>query len=167
MLDFVKKACYNKGMVLRQHFVGKHPDDYPAPEQLRISVAARKKLDEQRLPPPTRYPGLVTPPPVKRSNLRSKFHGNYIDNRAEYLKRANAWSINPRPVGVSTNITRNQVRQVLELALAHNVTAARYYGGSEEAIPITDARTLVPNLLGQFLDAVILGYLVPAEEATP
>jgi hypothetical protein len=133
--------------------------------RIKISLAAKSQLDSLRITPKRRYPHLVPPSPTPRPPIAKRFHPNYVDNRSDSLRQAHLWSFNNRIVHVDTYLTDLQVAVVLAMALEHDVYAQRTHGVSEKLIPITNPNSITHHLLGQFLDAVILGYLIPTEAA--
>lgn len=107
-----------------------------------LSTQGRLALDKQRIGRNYKTGKLST-----RIPLASLFHGNYIDNRPEGRKNEHVWSFRQRPFATKVNLTNEQIDAVLDLADAHDI---RPYS--------------VAVLLGQFLDAVLDGSLIPMKE---
>lgn len=134
------------------------------PTRLSISVAAKAKLDAKRIMPARRFPHLVPAqggPP--RSSLQKLFHMDYADCRPPFLKQAKAFSINPRTMPALVSLHPHHVQAVLALALKWDIVASRGYNNTERLQAVVTPSEIKANLLGTFLDAVILGYLVPME----
>lgn len=87
---------------------------------------------------------------VGRVPLSRLIHKDYMDNRTPAAKRESKFSARTRPVNVQTNLDDSKVVELLELANMLDIIA-RYDS--------TDSG-MISNLLGSFLDAVIMGDLV-------
>lgn len=108
-----------------------------------ISARAKDTMDRWRLSTGIgRYP------------LASKVHKSYEDNRTPAAKRKDAFSARIRPVTVQTNLSGDAIIQLLELADKLDIIAR--YDRSDSG--------MVSNLLGSFLDAVIMGELIDTSE---
>lgn len=104
-----------------------------------ISARAKDAMDRWRLETGIgRYP------------LAAKVHKNYYDNRTVAAKRSDKFSARIRPVTVQTHLDDSNLVELLELANQLDIIA-RY--------DTTDAG-MISNLLGSFLDAVIMGDLI-------
>lgn len=104
-----------------------------------ISAKAKDAMDRWRLENNVgRYP------------LSKRVHSGYTDNRTPAAKRGDKFSARIRPATVQTNLDDEQIVAVLELANKLDIIA-RYD---------TTDQGMISNLLGSFLDAVIMGDLV-------
>lgn len=90
---------------------------------------------------------------VRRAALAPYFHDSYVDNRPDYLRKSNAWSINERVFMTYVSLKPSQVRAVLTLAVEHNIDPK-----PSGTLTPTQRGTL-NYLLSTFLEAVLLGNI--------
>lgn len=129
---------------------------------LGISLEASVKYNKMRQPPAHKYADLTGKLPNPNYISTHKFfHSNYTDNRPPHLKQDNRLSAEARIVDVGVRLSDKQIADVINLCINLEIDAKRginkpYYHQTEHAI--------IVNLLGQFLDAVILGRLTLTHE---
>jgi len=131
---------------------------------IEISEHARRKLDsDSRALAEQRYlkhhSRLPSDPVMLRSSLKPLFHRDYRDARSDRLVKIRAWSINERKFKTTIRLTPKQVASVLSLSQEHDIDPKPFAFKTVNPSP----RGTVRYLLGTFLDAVILGYLIPKE----
>lgn len=98
---------------------------------------------------------------IGRFSYARLIHSSYIDNRPAGARRSDVFSTRQRPVTVQTNLGDEQIVELLELTDKLDVLSR--YDNKDSG--------MISNLLGTFLDAVIMGDLIstslPAPDFTP
>jgi len=88
-----------------------------------------------------------------RIPLSNYYHGEYVDNRPDWLVRAHAWSIDDRHNRTMVHLTPEQVVAVLKLAASMDIAP-------RPGIKPKSMFGAETHLLSTFLEAVLHDYLI-------
>lgn len=128
------------------------------PYKLMLSETARRALDVIAQPKANKNyfkkTNVETQLAIRRSNITTYFHSEYIDARPQWLKSARTWSVNERKFPTEVSLSKAQVAAVLKLSQEMDIDP------KPAAKLSPSSRGVVGYLLTTFLDAVLVGYLI-------
>lgn len=128
---------------------------------LWLSEASRRRLYAENLPKAAEKAqaklGYTPAGILQRVPLAPYFHGQYQDNRPDWLRGAHSWSVNDRKFRTEVILTNEQIAAILKLSQAHDIDPKPRV--QSLTLPLKP-RGVTSYFLSTFLDAVLSGYLI-------